>query len=266
MYKLIIANWKMNPQKISDAGKLFNSIKNWVKQHSDICKNVKIIICPPFVYLERLSKSLKFQNSQLKLKLGAQNLFWEEKGAFTGEISSKMLKNLGVEYVIVGHSERRRILGETDEMINKKLQAAIKEKLKPILCIGETIEERNEGKTFRVLRNQIIKALSGFIKQPLKHPINQLLKKIIIAYEPVWAIGSGNPCEPEDAKKILVFLKSITQSLSSSFTQFPILYGGSVNSKNAKNYIEIGFDGLLIGGSSLNPKEFRLILESLSNL
>ena len=133
--KLIVANWKMNPQNLTEAMELFNSVKNWIKRHSNVLKNIGIIICPPFVYLEPLSKLLKSRTYNLKPRLGAQDLFWEEKGAFTGEISPKMLKNLGCQYVIIGHSERRK-LGETDEMINKKLKAAIKSKLKPILCIG----------------------------------------------------------------------------------------------------------------------------------
>jgi triosephosphate isomerase len=254
MQKLIVANWKMNPQSLNEAKKLFNSIKSWIKRHSNILQNVRIIICPPFVYLESLSKSLKTKNYQLKTNLGAQDLFWEERGAFTGEISPKMLKNLGCQYVIIGHSERRK-LGETDEMINKKIKAAIKAKLKPILCIGETLEEKRSGKTFQVLKNQL--------KADLKNlePRTYNLKSLILAYEPVWAIGTGNPCKPEDAKEVLTFLKKLTQSLSHLLTQPLILYGGSVNSQNANDYIEIGFDGLLIGGASLNRKEFIEILK-----
>jgi triosephosphate isomerase len=172
-----------------------------------------------------------------------------------------MLKNLGVEYVIVGHSERRQILGETDEMINKKLKAAIKAKLKPILCIGEMAEERKKGKTIKVLKQQLTKSLSHLPTQSLIHSATQPLDHLIIAYEPVWAIGTGNPCKPEDAKEVLTFLKKLTQSLSHLLTQPLILYGGSVNSQNANDYIEIGFDGLLIGGASLNRKEFIEILK-----
>jgi len=263
MQKLIVANWKMNPQSLNEAKKLFNSIKSWIKRHSNILQNVRIIICPPFVYLESLSKSLKTKNYQLKTNLGAQDLFWEEKGAFTGEISPRMLKNLGCQYVIVGHSERRKILGETDEMINKKIKAAIKAKLKPILCIGETLEERKKGKTIKVLKQQLTKSLSHLSTQSLIHSATQPLDHLIIAYEPVWAIGTGNPCKPEDAKEVLTFLKKLTQSLSHLLTQPLILYGGSVNSQNANDYIEIGFDGLLIGGASLNRKEFIEILKKI---
>jgi triosephosphate isomerase (TIM) len=146
MKKIIVANWKMNPQSLLKAEKLFLSIKNGIEKTHNILKKTEIIICPPFVYLEPLSKLLKPKTYNLQLKLGAQDLFWEEKGAFTGEISPKMLKNLRIEYVILGHSERRHILKETDEMIAKKLKTAIKNKLKPILCIGETERERNLAK------------------------------------------------------------------------------------------------------------------------
>jgi triosephosphate isomerase len=258
MEKLIVANWKMNPLNLTEARKLFNSIKNWVKKHSNFLKNIRIIICPPFVYLEPLLRLLKLRTYNLKLRLGAQDLFWEEKGAFTGEISPRMLKNLGVEYVIVGHSERRKILGETDEMINKKLRAAIKAKLKPILCIGE---KRREGgsRKYEEIRNQLKKALKE-IPNSFFRPPNSL----IIAYEPVWAIGTRNPCQPEDAKEILILLKKFTRSLSHSLTQPLILYGGSVNSKIAKDYIEVGFDGLLVGGASLDSKEFIKIIKSIA--
>jgi triosephosphate isomerase len=218
-------------------------------------ENVRIIICPPFVYLESLSKLLKAKSHQLKIELGAQDCFWEGKGAFTGEISAKMLKNLGVKYVIIGHSKRRQILKETDEMINKKLKAAIKTKLKPILCIGETAEEREERKTFKVLNKQLKDELKSICN------LQSAICNLIIAYEPVWAIGTGNPCKVEDAKEVLLFLKKFTHQLINSST-LQLLYGGSVNSKNAKDYIDIGFDGLLVGGASLNPKEFVEIIKS----
>jgi triosephosphate isomerase len=255
MKKLIVANWKMNPQSLTEARELFNSVKNWIKRHSNVLKKVRIIICPPFVYLEPLSKLLKPITYNLEPKLGAQDLFWEEKGAFTGEISPTMLKNLGLEYVIIGHSERRKILGETDEMINKKMKAAINAKLKPILCIGETEKERKKGKTFNILKSQLTKALNHLTTQSLIHSAPQPLRHLILAYEPVWAIGTGNYCKPEKAKEVLAFLKKFTQSL--------ILYGGSVNSKNAKDYIKIGFDGLLVGGASLNFREFIKIIENI---
>lgn len=248
MKLLIVANWKMNPQSLTEATFLLDSILRGLKRERKNLKEKEIVICPPFLYLfllkEKIEK-LKLPN----LKIGAQNIFWEEKGAFTGEISPLMLKNFGCQYVIVGHSERREYLRESDEMINKKLKAALQEKLRPILCVGERAKERKAGKTFKILENQLKTNLKSIFN--LKSEISNL----IIAYEPVWAIGTGNPCDPEKAKEVLVFLKK-------NF-KFPILYGGSVNSENAKNYLKVGFNGLLIGGVSLKEKEFLSIVKSV---
>ena len=188
MEKIVIAaNWKMNPATLKGAKLLFDSVASGIKN----IKKVEVVICPPFLYIS----NLKSQKSNLKL--GAQDVFWEGKGAYTGEVSPVMLKDLGCQYVIIGHSERRKYFGETDEMINKRIEAVLASKLKPILCIGETEEERREGKTLRVLRIQIKKALNNLtIKQ---------FNNLTIAYEPVWAIGTGNPCYPSEAKKILFF-------------------------------------------------------------
>jgi len=248
MKPLIVANWKMNPQTLTEAKQLFNSVKKGLKNIKNACpglsRRVEVVICPPFVYLPQLQTT----NYKL-LKLGAQDCSWKKKGAFTGEISPSMLKNLGCKYVIIGHSERRK-LGETDEMINKKIKAALKIKLKPILCIGETEKERKEGKTSEVLRNQLKKALNNLtIKQ---------FNNLTIAYEPVWAIGTGNPCDPLEAKKALLFLRNF-------FKKQLILYGGSVNSKNAIPYIKKAqFQGFIIGGASLRAKEFIEILKRVS--
>lgn len=239
MKPLIIANWKCNPQTLAEVKRLFNSIVKGTKN----VKNTEVIICPPFLYI------LKIQNTRYKIKIGAQDCFWEEKGAFTGEISPPMLKNLGCRYVIIGHSERRK-LGETDEMVNKKIKAVLKVKLKPILCIGETEKERKQGKTFKILKSQINQGLKGISKKDFKN--------LILAYEPVWAIGSGNPCGIPEAKKASSFLRKIIKNI-------PFLYGGSVNSQNASDYIKkAGFQGLLVGGASLNPKEFVKIAKVIS--
>ena len=245
MEKLIIGNWKCNPTSLNEAKKLFNLAKRGIKK----IKNVEVVICPPFSYLSLISSFLVPRSS---FKLGAQNCFWEEKGAFTGEISPLMLKDLGCKYVIVGHSERRT-LGETDEIINKKLKAVLKAKLTPILCIGETAKERKKGKTFKVLRKQI--------KTALNFPKYEILntKYLIVAYEPVWAIGTGKPCGIEEAREVRLFIKSILKNV-------PVLYGGSVTSKNGKDYLkEANFDGLLVGGASLKAKEFVKIIKSISN-
>jgi len=241
MKPLIVANWKMNPQTLAEANRLFNSVKNGVKN----IKKVEVVICPPFLYLfDFLSRWIK---SQI-LKLGAQDCFWEEKGAFTGEVSPTMLKDLGCKYVIIGHSERRA-LGETNEMINKKIRAVLKANLRPILCIGETEKERKEEETKKVLKNQLEKSLNCLISQSLN--------RLIIAYEPVWAIGTGRACGIPEAQAVDLFLKKIIKNVS-------ILYGGSVNSQNARNYIKkAGFQGLLVGGVSLNAKEFIKIVKDI---
>ena len=237
---LVIANWKCNPVSLVEAKQLFNLIKRGLKN----IKKVEVVICPPFIYIPT------FQHSNiLTIKLGAQDCFWEKKGAYTGEISPTMLKDLGCQYVLLGHSERKR-LGETDEIINKKLKAALSAKLNPIFCLGETEKERDEGEIQNILKSQLEKGLNKISKKEIKN--------IVIAYEPVWAIGTGNPCHPSEAKKVLLFLRKF-------FKKNLILYGGSVNSKNATPYIkEAKFQGLLIGGASLNAKEFIKIVKNLS--
>lgn len=242
MKTLIIGNWKMNPQAPAKAKLLFDSIKRGIKD----VKNVEAVICPPFVYLANL------QQTTNNLQLGAQDCYWEEEGAFTGEISPLMLKNLGVKYVIIGHSERRRYLNETDEIINKKLKAALKQKLKPILCIGEIEKERKAGKTLDVLKRQL--------KYDLKSIFNfkSNILNLTIAYEPVWAIGTGKACGISEAKEINLFIRKTVGNSPR------IIYGGSVNSQNARSFIlEAKFQGLLPGSASLNPQEFIGIIKNV---
>lgn len=217
---IIIANWKMNPKSLAEAKGLFDRVKR-----------TNAIICPPFVYLSELSYD----------KLGAQDCFWEQAGAYTGEVSPKMLKSLGVKYVIIGHSERRA-LGETEKIIEKKLRAALKAGLIPILCIGEKKGENAKKVISRQLKNKN-------------------LKGAIIAYEPVWAIGTGNFCSAEKAGKTRQFICSILNS-KFKIQNSKILYGGSVNSKIAGDYIKVGFDGLLVGRASLDAKEFIKIVKN----
>lgn len=241
MKSLIVANWKMNPPTLKGAKLLFNSVKRGIKN----IRNVEVVICPPFIYLPKL------QITNYKLRLGAQNCFLKEKGAYTGEVSPIMLKSLRCRYVILGHSERRRYFGETDKIINKKIKAAVKAKLNPIFCIGETKEERKKGQTKKILKSQIKKGLQKISRRKIKN--------LTVAYEPIWAIGSGNPCDVEEAHKMgLLIRKIISKRYSFSFAKKTrILYGGSVNSKNARPYItEAKFQGLLIGGASLDSKEF----------
>ena len=238
MKPLIVANWKMNPQTLAEVKRLFNLVKKGVKN----IKNIEAVICPPFLYLLNLKSKI------LNLKLGAQDCFWEEKGAFTGEVSSLMLKNLGCKYVIVGHSERRRNLNETDEMVNRKLKAALKENLRPILCVGN--KNRKREKEFKGIMIQMEKALSGIKKSDLKN--------LIITYDPVWAIGTGRACGIPEAKKVNLSIRKILK-------ENVILYGGSVNSQNAGDFIEKAkFQGLLVGGASLNAQEFIKLVKNVS--
>jgi len=235
MSKLLILNWKMNPETLKKAIALARA--------SDF-KNA--VVAPPFTFLEEAEKVLK------KAELGAQDLFWEEKGAFTGEVSAKELKNAGVKYVIIGHSERRHKLGETDEMIAKKLKAAVKNGLTPVLCVGETKKEKDAGKKEEVLNSQLKIGLS-----PLTQSSKLKAQSLLIAYEPVWAIGTGDPETPESALETIKFIKTI---LNSKFhiLNLKVLYGGSVNSKNLADYLKFKeINGVLVGSASLNKDEVR---------
>ena len=256
MKSLIIANWKCNPTTLKEAKEFFNSLKRRLKSN----KKVEVVICPPFVYLPILmgaSASARRRASFGGLAFGSQDCFWEEKGAFTGEISPRMLKDLGCQYVIIGHSERRKIIGESDEMVAKKLQALLTVNLRPILCVGETAEERKKEETFKVLEREI--------RQGLKKVPKSQIEKVVIAYEPIWAIGSGNPCSSDEALTCALFIRKIISQIYSrrAAKDIRILYGGSVDSRNAKYYLqEEGINGLLVGGASLRPREFVKIVKA----
>jgi len=244
---LIVGNWKMNPETGEKAKEIFQGTQKIVKT----LKNTKVVVCPPFVYLSDLGK---INNS--KIVLGAQDMFWEKSGSFTGEISSNMLKK--ESYVILGHSERRN-LGETDEMVSKKLISAIKAGLQPILCIGEK-ERDAHGDYLLFLRNQIINSLGKLQKR--------YLVDLIIAYEPVWAIGKteAEAMKPTDIHEMTIFIKKV---LSEKYDQkvataVPILYGGSVGYKNAKDIIVLGeVQGLLVGHESLKVEKFSELLKNV---
>ena len=243
MKPLIVANWKMNPQSLAEAKKLFNSIKRGTKN----VKNAEVVICPPSIYLSSLAG----------LRIGAQNCFWEEAGAFTGEISPLMLKNLKVTYVIVGHSERRKLFNETNKEVNEKIKEALSMNLKPILCVGETKDERSAGEKAQVLRNQI--------KEGLKKVSRREIKNISIAYEPIWAIGTGKNCSINETMSSVLFIRKIISRLYSRALaeNMRILYGGSIKKENASDYIkEARANGLLIGGASLKAEEFIEIIKS----
>ncbi len=248
MKPLIIANWKLNPSSLQDAKKLFGQIKRIVAQKS-VRQKVEVVICPPFIYLPLLKG----------VTLGAQNIFWEEKGAFTGEVSAIQLKDLKVQYVIIGHSERRKYFFETDEIINKKIKKALDAKLNIILCVGETAEEKDANKTQEVIERQITQALRGLSKLEIQN------SKLVVAYEPVWAIGTGNNCSIDQTmSSVLLIKKTIVNLYNRQLADdVVILYGGSVTSKNSAQYIlGSGVNGLLVGGASLNAEEFELIIKS----
>lgn len=240
MKPLIVANWKMNPNSQKEAEEIFDGIKKGASGAS-----AEVVICPPFVYLPLLKG----------LPLGAQDAYFEEKGAFTGEISPLMLKDLGVEYVIIGHSERRKYFRETDESVNKKIKTAIGVELEQIFCIGETEQDRNSSSQEEVVERQIKQGLKG---------VSDILG-MVIAYEPVWAIGTGKACGVQDAQKMKTFIEKVISDIYGSdvLKEVRILYGGSVNSQNASGYIkEAGYNGLLVGGASLKSDEFVKIVKS----
>lgn len=246
MTKIVVANWKMNPQKNTEAEAIFKGIFASVKN----MKNAEVVICPPFPYL---FVKEKFKNK--KIKLGSQDVFYEKEGSYTGEISPLMLKNFGVEFVLIGHSERRA-LGETDEIVNKKMILTLKSKMSPIFCIGEKERDAN-GFYLSFIKEQI--------KEGLKDVLQSQMKNIVIAYEPVWAIGSKATREatPEEFVEIRIFIKKIISDIygikAASNTR--IIYGGSVNPLNALAFLKDGeADGLLVGRDSLNIKKFSTII------
>lgn len=246
MKKLIIANWKMNPASLKAAIKLANETEKGLRG----IKNVEIVIAPPFPFLAPVNKILK------QSKLGAQDFFWKETGPATGEVSGDQLKHLRVSHVIIGHSERRA-LGETDEMINKKIKAALKAGLVPILAVGER-KKMSSSKIRRVLSRQLSKGLHSVSAKAFENGV--------IAYEPVWAIGTGLATTPEHAKTALAMIKEILSRLwKIKKIKTRIIYGGSVNAKNAAAFISPqggAMDGMLVGGMSLHPREFINIVRT----
>lgn len=253
MKKLIAANWKMN-KAAEEAASFIREFKKMIKGET----NAEIVVCPPFTALKAVFKELKGSN----IGLGAQNMHYESSGAFTGEISPLMLKDLGCEYVIIGHSDRRE-MGETDELINKKIIAALKNNLKPILCVGETHEQRLKDETQDVLENQLIKCLQNVGE----------IQKVVIAYEPVWAISKGNPSQKAatkaDAEEAHLFIRKLLEGIydGKSAKETRIIYGGSMKPENAKELLSMrNIDGGLVGNASLDPKSFAEIVKSAINL
>ncbi|MBI5888880.1 MAG: triose-phosphate isomerase [Deltaproteobacteria bacterium] len=244
---LVAGNWKMNTTLREGAG-LVMSLRELIKG----VDSVEILIAPPFTHLHHLSHLA----ADSPIKLAAQNVYWEKKGAFTGEISPEMLKDVGCRYVIIGHSERRQYFHETDETVNRKLLFSIKEGLKPIVCVGETLEEREAGKALTKVRSQLKKALSGIVVGTLK--------EVAVAYEPVWAIGTGRNASPEDAEEVHSAIKELLFDMFD--TEFAnsvrVIYGGSVKPDNMDALMaQPNIDGALVGGASLKAADFARIIK-----
>ncbi|AJP12941.1 TPA: triose-phosphate isomerase [Clostridioides difficile] len=241
MRKPIIAgNWKMH-KTIKEALEFVNEIKD--KVNSD---KVEAVICAPFTLLKDLKEATKGTN----IKIGAQNMHFEEKGAFTGEVSPLMLKEIDMDYVVIGHSERRQYFNETDETVNKKVLKALEVGIDPILCVGETLEQREAGKTKDVCKVQVEKALENVLKDDLA--------KVVVAYEPIWAIGTGKTATAEDANDVISYIREVIKGLYGELAnEVRIQYGGSVKPSNVAEIMgQSDIDGALVGGASLASNDY----------
>ncbi|AXU84357.1 triose-phosphate isomerase [Clostridium sp. HMSC19D02] len=241
MRKPIIAgNWKMH-KTIKEALEFINEIKD--KVNSD---KVEAVICAPFTLLKDLKEATKGTN----IKIGAQNMHFEEKGAFTGEVSPLMLKEIDMDYVVIGHSERRQYFNETDETVNKKVLKALEVGIDPILCVGETLEQREAGKTKDVCKVQVEKALENVLKDDLA--------KVVVAYEPIWAIGTGKTATAEDANDVISYIREVIKGLYGELAnEVRIQYGGSVKPSNVAEIMgQSDIDGALVGGASLASNDY----------
>lgn len=247
--KIIAANWKMN-MSASDAADFYDAFRLEIEE----VNGVDIVIAPPFTALAKLSEKL---GGSQKVRLGAQNFYFEPSGAFTGEISASMLRELFVRYVILGHSERRQIFGETDELINKKVLAAYESELKPILCVGETLAEREAGKEKEILETQLRGSLASVTPE--------CAAETVIAYEPVWAIGTGVNATPQQAQEAHAHVRDVLSELFGGpvAARMRIQYGGSVKPGNASSLLtQPDIDGALVGGASLEARSFAEIVKA----
>jgi triosephosphate isomerase len=243
---LMAGNWKMN-KTIPEAIALLSGLKERI---GDI-RSADIVVCPPFTALSSAASILKGSN----IELGAQDVFWKEKGAYTGEISVPMLIDVGCRYCLIGHSERRTYFGETDETVNMKVKAVLKGGLTPIMCVGETLEERRNGKTFEVVGRQVRGGLLDLAPEEIG--------RVVIAYEPVWAIGTGINAEPQQANEVHAFIADLLEDLAGKgiSDSVRILYGGSVTPDNVISLMsEPRIDGVLVGGASLDADSFSSIV------
>ena len=243
---LMAGNWKMN-KTIDEAITMVKALKTAV---ADV-KDVEILVCPTYTALYAVFKEIKGSN----INLGCQNLFWEAKGAFTGEISPSMVKDAGCSYAIVGHSERRQYFGETDETVNKRTKAAFGAGLIPVVCVGETLEERENNVTFKVIETQIRGGLADLTAEEAA--------TVVIAYEPVWAIGTGKTATPEQAQEVHSFIRALYKKIyNDAADKVRILYGGSVNPKNVSDLMkQPDIDGGLVGGASLEADSFTQLVK-----
>lgn len=241
---LIAGNWKMNNTR----KETLDFLSSFLPKAENL--SVEIVICPPFTSLNSAAEKLE----GTKVKLGAQNMHWEENGAFTGEVSPLMLKEIPCDYVIIGHSERRQYFAETDETVNNKIKSAIEHNLTPIVCVGETLAQREEGITLDFVMGQVEKALKDVAAEDAK--------KIVFAYEPIWAIGTGKTASASDAQEVIGAIRNKIEELYDKDVAdvVRILYGGSVKPENIKELMaEDDIDGALVGGASLKPDSFYAI-------
>jgi triosephosphate isomerase len=247
--KIVAANWKMNMTQAESA----RFVESLLLDLGDIT-DVEVVIVPPFTAIAKVMEALgKAQN----IKVGAQNMHWARSGAFTGEISAALLRDLFVHYVVLGHSERRRLFGETDEIVNRKVRAAHQATLRPIVCIGETLEQRN--------KRDVEKILSIQLRRSLKDLSEKDLQDTVIAYEPVWAIGTGRNATPDQAQEAHTFIRHTLREMAGETTaeRVRIQYGGSVKPENAHELMsQLDIDGALVGGASLDPRSFAKIVKA----
>jgi len=241
---IIAGNWKMN-KTIAETKEFLNQMKNFSVD------GVEAVLCVPYTDLAVLS-----EKDNDYIKIGSQNIHWAENGAFTGEVSPLMLKELGVDYAVVGHSERREMFGETDETVNKRVHTAFKHQITPIVCVGEKLEEREADKTKEVVKLQTEEAVKGLSSEQVK--------QLVIAYEPIWAIGTGKSSTAEDANEVIGYIRQVVadQYDQQVANEVRIQYGGSVKPENVTSYMgQSEIDGALVGGASLDPASFKALVE-----
>ena len=247
--KIVAANWKMNMTQAESA----RFVESFLRDLGEIT-DVEVVIVPPFTAIAKVTEALS--NGQ-NIKIGAQNMYWEKNGPFTGEISAALLRDLFVHYVVLGHSERRTLFGETDEIVNRKVRAAHAAALRPIVCVGETLEQRDRGNVGKILSIQLRGSLAGLNPKELQ--------ETVIAYEPVWAIGTGRNATSQQAQEAHAFIRHILREMSDDTTadRIRIQYGGSVKPENARELMtQPDIDGALVGGASLDPRSFAQIVKA----